>query len=288
MPGTSDKQERMTKNAPESGPTSPDRATRPSPRREPARAVWQNDELSEVHARNDKADKVRDMFGAIARSYDLNNRVHSLWRDEAWRRAAVRMAAVRPGETVLDMACGTGDLTQAFARRSPAGLVIGGDFTHAMLELAAHKRTRLPAPTAGRIRYIEADAMALPVADASVDVVSIAFGIRNVQDPDRAIAEFFRVLKPGGRVVILEFDQPRIAPVRWFNAFYCGQVMPRTATWISRDRSGAYRYLPRSVTSFMSHETLGDRLRTAGFGAVRHRSLSLGICVCTVGVKPGA
>ncbi len=249
--------------------------------------VWRDEELGSIHERGDKADKVRAMFGAIARSYDLNNRVHSLWQDEAWRRTAVRMARVRPGEVVLDMACGTGDLTQAFARRSPASLVIGGDFTHAMLELAAHKRARLDPKVADRVRYIEADAMALPIADASVDVVSIAFGIRNVQEPDRAIAEFRRVLKPGGRVVILEFDRPRLGPVRWFNDFYCGQIMPRTATWISRDRSGAYRYLPRSVSSFMSHETLGERLREAGFTDVRHRVLSLGICVCTVAVRGG-
>lgn len=249
--------------------------------------VWREEDLASIHEREDKARKVRAMFGAIARSYDLNNRVHSLWQDEAWRRTAVRMAGVQPGEIVLDMACGTGDLTQAFARRSPASLVIGGDFTHQMLELAAHKRARLDPKIAGRVRYIEADAMALPVADASVDVVSIAFGIRNVQQPERAVSEFRRVLKPGGRAVILEFDRPRLAPVRWFNDFYCGQIMPRTATWISRDTSGAYRYLPRSVSSFMSHEALGGLLREAGFGQIRHKSLSLGICVCTVGALAG-
>ena len=250
--------------------------------------VWRNDELGAIHQRDDKAQKVRAMFGAIARSYDLNNRVHSLWQDEAWRRSAVRMARVRPGEVVLDVACGTGDLTQAFARRSAASLVIGGDFTHEMLELAAHKRARLDPRTADRVRYIEADAMSLPASDASVDVVSIAFGIRNVQEPDRALAEFFRVLRPGGRLVVLEFDRPRFPPVRWFNDFYCGQVMPRTATWISGDRSGAYRYLPRSVSSFMSHETLGERMRAAGFGGVTHKVLSLGICVCTAGTKAPA
>lgn len=271
MPATSDHQKRITPEAPGPGPA----------------AVWRDEELGTIHQRDDKADKVRAMFGAIARSYDLNNRVHSLWQDEAWRRTAVRMAAVRPGDVVLDVACGTGDLTQAFARRSPASLVIGGDFTHAMLGLAAHKRARLDPRIADRVRYIEADAMALPIATASMDVVSIAFGIRNVQEPDRAIAEFGRVLKPGGRLVILEFDRPAFGPVRWFNDFYCGQVMPRTATWISRDQSGAYRYLPRSVSSFMSHQELGDRLRGAGFEGVRHRVLSLGICVCTVGVREG-
>lgn len=272
MPQASEHQERITADSP--------------PR--PDGAVWHDDELGAIHQRDDKALKVRAMFGAIARSYDLNNRVHSLWQDEAWRRAAVRMAAVRPGDVVLDMACGTGDLTQAFARRSEASLVIGGDFTHEMLRLAAHKRARLDPRTAERVRYIEADAMNLPVADASVDVVSIAFGIRNVQQPELALAEFYRVLRPGGRLVVLEFDRPRFPPVRWFNDFYCGQIMPRTATWISGDRSGAYRYLPRSVSSFMSHETLGKRMETAGFRGVHHRVLSLGICVCTAGTKSQA
>lgn len=281
MPTTGDPTERMAANAPaaDSRTAAPDRVPGV------AGAVWREEELAGLHQRDDKATKVRAMFGAIARSYDLNNRVHSLWQDEAWRRLAVRMAGVRPGETVLDLACGTGDLTQAFARRSPAGLVIGADFTHEMLELAAHKRAKLDPRVAERVRYIEADAMALPFADASVDVLSIAFGIRNVQEPARAVAEFARVLRPGGRVVVLEFDRPSIPPVRWFNDFYCGQVMPRTATWISGDRSGAYRYLPRSVSSFMSHKELGTMLGDAGFGQVRHRVLSLGICVCTVGVR---
>lgn len=273
MPGTSDHAERMTENAPG---TASGVGTGP---------VWRDEDLEGLHTREDKAGRVRAMFGAIAGSYDLNNRLHSLWQDESWRRTAVRLAAVRPGETVLDVACGTGDLTHAFARRSPAGLVVGADFTPAMLGLAARKRARLDPRVAARVRYVVADAMALPVADASVDVVSIAFGIRNVQEPDRAIAEFHRVLKPGGRVVILEFDRPTIPPVRWFNDLYCGRIMPRTATWISRDRSGAYRYLPRSVSGFMSHGELGDRLRAAGFEGVRHRVLSLGICVCTTGVK---
>lgn len=248
-------------------------------------AVWRDEELGGIHGREDKAEKVRAMFGAIARSYDLNNRVHSLWQDEAWRRAAVRMAGVRAGDVVLDVACGTGDLTHAFARRSEAALVIGADFTPEMLGLASRKRDRLDRRLGRRVRYIEADAMALPQADGSVDVVSIAFGLRNVQDPARALAEFFRVLRPGGRVVVLEFDRPRGSVARWFNDLYCGRVMPRTATWISGDRSGAYRYLPRSVSGFMSGEGVGRALKAAGFEKVRSRVMSLGVCVCTVGVK---
>lgn len=217
------------------------------------------------------------MFSAIARSYDLNNRLHSLWQDQRWRRLAVRAAAVRSGDTVVDVACGTGDLTEAFAR-TEASKILGLDFTPAMLDIAEHKRTARAIPRPDRIAYSEADAQDLPLEAASADCVSIAFGIRNVQDPARAVAEFARVLRPGGRLVILEFDRPALAPVRWFNDFYCGRVMPRTATLISRDRSGAYRYLPRSVGSFMSHEKLESMIGAAGFEQVSSRPLSLGIC----------
>ncbi len=270
MPAAADEQERITP----ASPTGSDGT------------VWHDEELGTLHQRDDKADKVRAMFGAIARSYDLNNRVHSLWRDEAWRRTAVRMAGVAPGESVLDMACGTGDLTQAFARMTEAREIVGGDFTPEMLDLARHKRERLAPAERDRVSYTQADAMALPFEDARFDVVSIAFGIRNVQRPEAALAEFERVLRPGGRLVILEFDTPRFPPVRWFNSFYCGQIMPRTATWISRDRSGAYRYLPRSVSSFMKREELAAAMQRAGFGAIRQKVLTLGICVCSVGVKP--
>ncbi len=277
MPGAPDQQERITQDPPHAPPASSVTG--------PGGEVWHDEELPGLHERGDKAEKVQAMFGAIADSYDLNNRVHSLWRDEAWRRTAVRMAGVKPGESVLDMACGTGDLTQAFARMTDAEEIIGGDFTPEMLDLARHKRARLSDRDKGRIEYVAADAMNLRFEDARFDVISIAFGIRNVQRPEAALAEFHRVLRPGGRLVILEFDKPRFPPMRWFNDFYCGQVMPRTATWISRDRSGAYRYLPESVSGFMDRDELAGAMGRAGFDSVRQKVLTLGICVCSVGLK---
>ncbi len=249
--------------------------------------VWRDDELVNPHDDAHKAGKVRSMFAAIARSYDLNNRLHSLWRDQAWRRAAVRAADVREGDAVLDVACGTGDLTEAFAGRSAAARVLGVDFTPEMLEVARTKQAALPGETAARIEYRQGDAMDLHLPDASVDVVSIAFGIRNVADPRRAIGEFARVLRPGGRLVILEFDTPRLAPVRWFNRWYSGWLMPRTATLISGDRSGAYRYLPKSVESFMSREEMVAAIAGAGFADVSARPLSMGICTCYRAVRAG-
>lgn len=252
---------------------------------EPAAVGWSDAELAHnPHSNAEKAVKVRGMFSAIAPSYDLNNRIHSLWRDQAWRRYAVRVADVKPGERVLDVACGTGDLTEAFAGTAAAE-VVGGDFTPAMLEVARERQKALAGDRAAKISYCEADATNLQFPDASFDVVSIAFGLRNVTDPRKAVREFARVLKPGGRLVILEFERPRFFLMRWFYDFYCGWIMPRTATIISGDRSGAYRYLPKSVGTFMTREELSDLMGQSGFENVRTKGLSMGICVCYRGER---
>lgn len=245
----------------------------------PSAQAWTKSDLGEnPHTRADKPERVRSMFAAIAGSYDLNNRVHSFGRDQAWRRAAVRLAGVKPGERVLDCACGTGDLTLAFAK-TQAAEIVGTDFTQEMLDLAGRK-TSDP-----RVTYQQADAMNLPFEDASFDVVSIAFGIRNVADPSKAIAEFFRVLKPGGRVVILEFDEPRNPIIRLGSDVFTKGVMPITATLIARDRSGAYRYLPKSVETFMKREDMQRALTSAGFTELIAKPLTFGVCVCHVGLK---
>jgi demethylmenaquinone methyltransferase/2-methoxy-6-polyprenyl-1,4-benzoquinol methylase len=247
---------------------------------------WTAPELADPHGHRHKQDKVRDMFGSIARRYDLNNHIHSLWLDSRWRRFAACQASVRPGDLVLDVACGTGDLTEAFARGGAAS-VIGVDFTQQMLDVAEHKRGRLPSALADLIGYRSGDAQNLPIADQSVDIVSIAFGLRNIADPARAVREFRRVLRPGGRLVILEFAQPRRRLVRWFNTLYCRRIMPVTATLLSGDRSGAYYYLPASVGTFMSVEQVCQMLREGGFGQVQAMPLAMGICVCYRAVVAG-
>ena len=246
--------------------------------------IWTPEALRrDPHGDAAKAQKVQAMFAAIARSYDLNNRLHSFFQDQRWRRAAVRAAGIRPGARVLDVACGTGDLSEAFADAG-AGEVTGVDFTPEMLEVARHKRN----PPAGRARvtYERGDAMDLRYPAGYFDVVSIAFGIRNVADPARALREFARVLKPGGRLVVLEFAEPGNRLVRAGSNLYTRHVMPWTATVVARDTSGAYRYLPRSVSTFLKPAEFAAALRSAGFVEVDATPLTLGICVLHRAVRP--
>lgn len=248
----------------------------------PASPAWSATDLAvDPHLRDDKASRVERMFSAIASSYDFNNRLHSLGQDQRWRRVAVALSGAGPGDRVLDVACGTGDLSEAFVAAGVES-VIGADFTQAMLDLAARKAARLP--EARRPSYRWADATRLPFESSSFDVVSIAFGIRNVSSPEKALAEFRRVLRPGGRLVVLEFSRPANPVIRAMNDFYCRRVMPLTATLLSGDRSGAYRYLPRSVETFPDHHQLAARIREAGFEIRAQRPLTFGVCAVTVGV----
>ncbi len=218
------------------------------------------------------------MFGAIARTYDLNNRLHSFGRDQAWRRAAVRLADVKPTDRVLDCACGTGDLTRAFADAG-AKAVTGLDFTPEMLEIARSRRLSPQESTTENISYVQGDAQKLPFEDESFDIVSIAFGIRNVARPPQALTEFRRVLRSGGRLIILEFGRPRLAPIRFLNNIYTRHIMPRTASLISRDKSGAYRYLPRSVETFLSVSEMSDAMAAAGFKVDAAKRMTFGVCI---------
>lgn len=247
--------------------------------------AWTREELrDDPHSSGAKPEKVRRMFGAIAGRYDLNNTLHSFGRDGAWRRAAVREAELSGSDEVLDVACGTGALSREFAKHGPAR-VVGLDYTPEMLEVARDRQAvrGVDGRRATPIEYVEGDAMSLPFAARSFDVVSIAFGIRNVDDPVAALGEFRRVLRPGGRLVVLEFDTPRFAPLAWANSFYTQRVMPRTATMISKDKSGAYWYLPRSVSTFLSGEELADRMRLVGFSPVRTRPMTFGVVSLHVG-----
>ena len=262
--------------------------------------VWDDALLRDPHIVADKRNRVRKMFAAIAPSYDLNNRLHSLWMDQSWRKKAVKLSDLQPGDVVLDVACGTGDLTLKFARKLwniSAGRdpkirqVIGLDFTYEMLPIARQKSAGFAVQPQQSIAdrqtvlWLNGDAMRLPLPDQTANVISIAFGIRNVADPAIALQEFYRVLRPGGRVLILEFSLPSNPILRGLYNFYFRKVLPRTATLISGDKTGAYKYLPESVNTFIGREKMMEMMRNAGFEQVENTAMTFGICVCYRGLK---
>ena len=253
------------------------------PRRDEA-TIWDDARLRDPHGQADKQRRVRDMFAAIAPSYDLNNRLWSLGIDQRWRRRAVRLSRLRGGEDVVDVACGTGDLTilyrDALDRiNQGACSVLGVDYTFDMLPIAKQKRP----DREENIEFVHGDAQSLPLPDACCDVVSIAFGIRNVADSAAAYREFRRVLRPGGRVVVLEFSKPDNRLLRAGYNLYFNHVLTRLAAIVARDRTGAYRYLSQSVETFKPREVVAGELREAGFVDVTQTPLTFGVAVVYVG-----
>jgi len=225
---------------------------------------------------------VERMFSAIAPRYDLLNRLLSAGRDRAWRRAAVRAAALPAGGRLLDVCTGTGDVALEAARRDPAARITGVDVSVPMLRLGTAKALR--AGWGRRIGLAVAPAEALPFADATFDAATVAFGLRNVADRRGGLAEMHRVLRPGGRAVILEFTTP---PGRLFRAVYLcyfHRVLPAIGGLISGNRS-AYDYLPASVAEFPEPAGLSAWMREAGFHDVSYRLLTGGIVAIHVGTR---
>ena len=223
------------------------------------------------------------MFDAIAARYDLLNTVLSAGLDRYWRRRAIQSLKLTGRERVLDVCTGTADVAIGAARRGKgAARVVGVDFSGSML---AHGLMKVKsAALTDRIQLVRGDAMALPAADASVDAATVAFGIRNVQRADVACRELLRVLRPGGRLAILEFGLPVIPAVRPLYLWYFKQVLPRIGRAVSR-HDAAYTYLPESVGSFQFDEGFARILREAGFSHVKARPLALGIVYLYTGTK---
>jgi demethylmenaquinone methyltransferase/2-methoxy-6-polyprenyl-1,4-benzoquinol methylase len=227
-----------------------------------------------------KATYVRQMFGRIARRYDLMNRLMTLGRDRAWRRYAVAQVAVPVGGRVLDVATGTGDLALEAHRQQPDALVVGLDFTPEMLVLAQQKVRGLGTD----LGLAAGDAMRLPCADGIFDGVVTGFALRNVTDIPAAFAEMARVARPGGRVACLEIAKPRPPLFRHLFAFYFYRLVPLLGGWITGQPS-AYTYLPHSLTAFLTPDEIADVMRQTGWRDVRSRRMMLGTVAVHVATR---
>jgi demethylmenaquinone methyltransferase/2-methoxy-6-polyprenyl-1,4-benzoquinol methylase len=238
-----------------------------------------------AQSEQEASQRVREMFTCIAPRYDLLNHLLSAQMDRLWRaRTARALDAIlqRPDATVLDVCCGTGDLAFALARRTKAR-VVGADFSHTMLIRARQKTRRnngrMPIP------FLEADALRLPFADNSFDVVSSAFGFRNLANYEEGLREILRVLKPAGTIAILEFSEPPPGVLGDLYRLYCRKVLPKIGGWISGDAS-AYAYLPKSVARFFRPEELAGLMKETRYHAVRYELMTLGSVALHLGEKP--
>ena len=226
---------------------------------------------------------VRGMFGRVAARYDLLNHVLSFNLDKRWRAHAVKRVAdvlARPDAKVLDLCCGTGDVLLSLAAARKGVTILGSDFCHPMLiearrKIAAHK---LGSP------LFEADALALPLAADSLDLITVAFGFRNLTNYRRGLDELARVLKPGGTLAILEFSQPTNPLFARMYGFFSTQVLPRVGGMISGSRD-AYTYLPESIKKFPGAEGLAEQMRAAGFAGVAFERLTFGAVALHLGKK---
>ena len=225
------------------------------------------------------AGRVRAMFDRIAPIYDRMNTVMTAGLDVGWRRAAVRAADLRPGMCAIDVACGSGALTRELARAVGSdGEVIGIDFSAAMLR---HARSREAAPGTARPAYWQGDALELPLADGRFDAATIGFGLRNVGDYRQALAEMTRVVRVGGRVVVLEVATPRSAVGRALAAAWLRRIVPLLGRLAGA--GAAYRYLPDSVTGYPAPDRIADLMAECGLASVEWRWLALGMVTLHAG-----
>lgn len=229
-----------------------------------------------------KVEKVKAVFDSVASKYDLLNDLLSLGLHRVWKARCIRATETKQGQKVLDIASGTCDLAIALAKRAGAGNVIATDINHEMLSVGAArmKAAGVPCPA------VEADAEALPFDDGSFDVVTVSFGIRNMTHKDRALKEMFRVLKPGGRLLVLEFSRCD----DWFKPvydFYSFKFMPWLGGVVAGD-AASYKYLAESIRKHPDQPTFAGMMKDAGFDNVSWKNQTFGICALHIGFKPQA
>jgi len=230
----------------------------------------------------EKAGRVREVFDSVAGNYDIMNDVMSFGIHRIWKRIVVDMAGIRPGQQVLDLAGGTGDLTRLMAARTgKQGGIVLSDINAAMIR---NGRARLlDHGVAGNVCFVQANAEQLPFADNHFDCITIAFGLRNVTDKQAALGAMYRCLKPGGRLLILEFSRP-VRMLKPAYDFYSFNILPRLGGWIARD-ADSYRYLAESIRMHPDQQTLKGMMETAGFEDCDYHNLSGGIVAIHRGYK---
>lgn len=222
-----------------------------------------------------KPTEVASMFDGIAQHYDLVNDLVSVGQTRSWRRATLQAVDAQPGETVLDLAAGTGTSSEPFA--AAGARVVPCDFSFGMLSVGKSRRPDLP--------FTAGDATRLPFADASFDAVTISFGLRNVVDTVGGLREMLRVVRPGGRLVVCEFSQPTWKPFRTVYSEYLMRALPKVAGAVTKD-SGSYEYLAESIRAWPDQEGLGRLLLDAGWGSVGYRNLTGGIVALHRATRP--
>ncbi|MCJ7591266.1 MAG: bifunctional demethylmenaquinone methyltransferase/2-methoxy-6-polyprenyl-1,4-benzoquinol methylase UbiE [Woeseiaceae bacterium] len=231
---------------------------------------------------DDKAGMVRGVFDSVANRYDLMNDLMSAGLHRLWKRYTIDQAAIRPGNVVLDLAGGTGDLARAFARRvGKDGHVILADINAAMLRQG--RRRLIDAGVSGNVTIAQVDAQNLPFEDSTFDCITMAFGLRNVTDKDAALASMFRVLKPGGKAMILEFSAPNKA-IKPAYDLYSFKILPKLGKLVTDDPD-SYQYLAESIRMHPDQETLKSMMESAGFERCRFRNLAAGIVALHIGYR---
>lgn len=232
---------------------------------------------------HEKTSLVKDVFYSVAPKYDLMNDLMSFGLHRVWKRITIAEAALRPGHSVLDVASGTGDLAMAFAKIvGPTGKVVMTDINENMLAVGRDRLT--DEGIVGNVEYVLADAENLPFATNEFDCITIAFGLRNVTQKENALKSMFRVLKPGGKLLILEFSHPDTPLVKKLYDAYSFHIIPKIGEWVAKDKE-SYQYLVESIRMHPNQETLKNMMIASGFEDVEYKNLNNGIVALHKGYK---